>query len=384
MNVLRRTSWSPYVVGAAHRGAELVRVRHRRPRRSASRPRSSTPRRWPGGRRARAERVRLHRRQGGAGKAAEDRLGVDARGRGLRRGVRSARRSRATARTRKVPPLWEWRFGPSVPQRDSPAAFLGGALMMFGARLAAGLHERPRHQRGAATGRLELDLRRRPLRGRRSRPRSRSTAGRGPAMFDSPDEARPRPRHGDRLRLPAPEGPGGEVPGHPGPVPAEGLDGRQGHGDRRRRGGGRRLRARRGGSRLAARQARRSSAGCSSGGVLFGVGMAVFGLLPRHERRGLRRGPAGRGGRRAGDVRRGRRLRRRLRARWPPTEGLGSWGKVTLPRSRPRRRGSGSSVCRRRDRGPGRGRESPAARGRRDDVAPAVGSTAYAGWSGRG
>lgn len=37
----------------------------------------------------------------------------------------------------KVPQLWEWRFGPSVPKRFV-AAFLGGALMIFGARLAGG------------------------------------------------------------------------------------------------------------------------------------------------------------------------------------------------------------------------------------------------------
>ena len=36
-----------------------------------------------------------------------------------------------------VPPLWKWRFGPSVPKRFA-AAFFGGALMMFGARLAQG------------------------------------------------------------------------------------------------------------------------------------------------------------------------------------------------------------------------------------------------------
>jgi uncharacterized protein len=37
----------------------------------------------------------------------------------------------------KVPPLWKWRFGPSVAKRFA-AAFLGGALMMFGARMAQG------------------------------------------------------------------------------------------------------------------------------------------------------------------------------------------------------------------------------------------------------
>lgn len=37
----------------------------------------------------------------------------------------------------KVPPLWQWRFGPSVAKRFA-AAFFGGALMMFGARLAQG------------------------------------------------------------------------------------------------------------------------------------------------------------------------------------------------------------------------------------------------------
>ena len=38
---------------------------------------------------------------------------------------------------RSVPRLWEWRFGPSAPKRLA-AAFFGGALMMFGARLAQG------------------------------------------------------------------------------------------------------------------------------------------------------------------------------------------------------------------------------------------------------
>ena len=41
-------------------------------------------------------------------------------------------------RTRqKVPSLWKWRFGPSVGKRFA-GAFLGGALMMFGARIAQG------------------------------------------------------------------------------------------------------------------------------------------------------------------------------------------------------------------------------------------------------
>jgi uncharacterized membrane protein YedE/YeeE len=36
-----------------------------------------------------------------------------------------------------VSELWKWRFGPSVPLRLT-GAFLGGALMMIGARLAKG------------------------------------------------------------------------------------------------------------------------------------------------------------------------------------------------------------------------------------------------------
>ena len=41
-------------------------------------------------------------------------------------------------RTRmKVPPLWQWRFGEGTAKRFT-AAFLGGAVMMFGARLAQG------------------------------------------------------------------------------------------------------------------------------------------------------------------------------------------------------------------------------------------------------
>jgi uncharacterized protein len=37
----------------------------------------------------------------------------------------------------KVPKLWAWRFGPSTAKRFA-GAFFGGALMMFGARLAQG------------------------------------------------------------------------------------------------------------------------------------------------------------------------------------------------------------------------------------------------------
>jgi hypothetical protein len=39
--------------------------------------------------------------------------------------------------TTKVPPLWRWRFGDSAAKRFT-FAFLGGALMVFGARLAGG------------------------------------------------------------------------------------------------------------------------------------------------------------------------------------------------------------------------------------------------------
>ena len=38
---------------------------------------------------------------------------------------------------RSIPPLWQWRFGSSVAKRFA-GAFFGGALMMFGARLAQG------------------------------------------------------------------------------------------------------------------------------------------------------------------------------------------------------------------------------------------------------
>jgi len=39
--------------------------------------------------------------------------------------------------SRSVPPLWKWRFGDSTAKRFA-GAFLGGAFMMFGARLAQG------------------------------------------------------------------------------------------------------------------------------------------------------------------------------------------------------------------------------------------------------
>lgn len=48
----------------------------------------------------------------------------------------SARLSRDTTRE-IIPELWKWRFGPSVPLQLT-AAFIGGALMMMGARLAKG------------------------------------------------------------------------------------------------------------------------------------------------------------------------------------------------------------------------------------------------------
>jgi uncharacterized membrane protein YedE/YeeE len=37
----------------------------------------------------------------------------------------------------KVPPLWRWRFGDSTAKRFA-AAFIGGAIMVFGARVAGG------------------------------------------------------------------------------------------------------------------------------------------------------------------------------------------------------------------------------------------------------
>lgn len=40
-------------------------------------------------------------------------------------------------RWQAVPDRWEWRFGSSVPKR-AVAAFIGGAIAMFGARLADG------------------------------------------------------------------------------------------------------------------------------------------------------------------------------------------------------------------------------------------------------
>jgi hypothetical protein len=36
-----------------------------------------------------------------------------------------------------VPSLWAWKFGPSLAKRMA-AAFVGGAVMMFGARMAQG------------------------------------------------------------------------------------------------------------------------------------------------------------------------------------------------------------------------------------------------------
>lgn len=49
----------------------------------------------------------------------------------------SARLSRDRAPDEKVPPLWRWRFGDSVALRYA-GAFLGGLVMMLGARIAQG------------------------------------------------------------------------------------------------------------------------------------------------------------------------------------------------------------------------------------------------------
>ena len=46
-------------------------------------------------------------------------------------------------RIESVPAVWRARFGPSIPKRYA-AAFLGGAVEMYGARLARRLRQRPR------------------------------------------------------------------------------------------------------------------------------------------------------------------------------------------------------------------------------------------------
>ena len=52
-------------------------------------------------------------------------------------GPSPARNWATIGRSKACLPLWRWRFGPGVAKRFA-GAFLGGALMMFGARLAQG------------------------------------------------------------------------------------------------------------------------------------------------------------------------------------------------------------------------------------------------------
>lgn len=52
-------------------------------------------------------------------------------------GAWAASRLGGATRAEHVPPLWAWRFGPSRPLRYT-FAFIGGAVLMFGARLADG------------------------------------------------------------------------------------------------------------------------------------------------------------------------------------------------------------------------------------------------------
>ena len=71
------------------------------------------------------------------GQAAEDRLGVDARRSACSSGRSSVPGSPATAHRRPSRPCGGERFGGSAGVRLA-AAFLAGAVMMFGARLAQG------------------------------------------------------------------------------------------------------------------------------------------------------------------------------------------------------------------------------------------------------
>ncbi len=52
-------------------------------------------------------------------------------------GAYAAKRFSNTRFHETVPELWKWRFGPSQPLRYG-MAFLGGAVTLFGARLAGG------------------------------------------------------------------------------------------------------------------------------------------------------------------------------------------------------------------------------------------------------
>lgn len=56
-----------------------------------------------------------------------------------------------------VPELWNFRFGPSVPLRLT-GGFLGGALMMIGARLAKGCTSGHGIQRSLAAGPIKVDF----------------------------------------------------------------------------------------------------------------------------------------------------------------------------------------------------------------------------------
>ncbi len=56
---------------------------------------------------------------------------------GLLLGALLSARLGGSYKVEKVPNLWQWRFGPSKPLRYG-AAFLGGALVLLGARMADG------------------------------------------------------------------------------------------------------------------------------------------------------------------------------------------------------------------------------------------------------
>ena len=67
----------------------------------------------------------------------EDRLAVSLCGGHLLRRPGSVNHIPESFRWQAVPDLWKRRFGPSVPKR-AIVAFIGGAIAMFGARLADG------------------------------------------------------------------------------------------------------------------------------------------------------------------------------------------------------------------------------------------------------
>ncbi len=135
MNILRSPRWSPYVVGAGIGVLSWITFAFM----GKALGTSTTMVRWV----ALLESVFAPEHVTGNAYFAKyvvDKPAIDWQGMlvvGLFFGALASALLSKSWKVERVPELWKWRFGPSKPLRYG-AAFVGGALALFGARMAGG------------------------------------------------------------------------------------------------------------------------------------------------------------------------------------------------------------------------------------------------------